>query len=188
MPATAAAAAAAAEGARAIRSCARAASVCWPGAHVRAHAAIGASAQPSSPSACSLAAGASSSVSCSIRPGSACGIDGPIGRCAALQRVRRGGRAAMSAHNCFQCGVPGGWFILPDTFFTSVNDVVSVSGHKCKLNHRATSRAESGEESCAAGPASSRQLLGRSAADVSEASVHRSRGPPPSRERCEKLL
>jgi hypothetical protein len=63
------------------------------GAHVRAHAAIGASAQPSSPSACSLAAGASSSVSCSIRPGSACGIDGPIGRCAALQRARSG-RAA----------------------------------------------------------------------------------------------
>eukprot|EP00966_Prymnesium_polylepis_P234463 5423352-Prymnesium_polylepis.1 len=36
MPATAAAAAAAAEGARAIRSCARAASVCWPGACARA--------------------------------------------------------------------------------------------------------------------------------------------------------
>eukprot|EP00966_Prymnesium_polylepis_P089456 2071021-Prymnesium_polylepis.1 len=53
---------------------------------------------------------------------------------------------------------------------------------QCKLHHRATSRAESGEEGCAAGPASSRQLLGRSAADVSEASVHRSRGPPPSRE------
>eukprot|EP00966_Prymnesium_polylepis_P043372 1006348-Prymnesium_polylepis.1 len=35
-PATAAAAAAAAEGARAIRRCARAASVCWPGACARA--------------------------------------------------------------------------------------------------------------------------------------------------------
>eukprot|EP00966_Prymnesium_polylepis_P018946 436578-Prymnesium_polylepis.1 len=50
MPATAAAAAAAAEGARRrarrIRSCARAASVCWPGACVRPHAATRASAQP----------------------------------------------------------------------------------------------------------------------------------------------
>eukprot|EP00966_Prymnesium_polylepis_P001989 45302-Prymnesium_polylepis.1 len=41
--------AAAAAGARAIRSCACAASVCASGVHVRAHAAIGASAQPSSP-------------------------------------------------------------------------------------------------------------------------------------------
>eukprot|EP00966_Prymnesium_polylepis_P070271 1633512-Prymnesium_polylepis.2 len=38
----------------------------------------------------------------------------------------------------------------------------------CKLHHRATSRAERGEESCGAGPASSRQLSGRSAVDVSE--------------------
>eukprot|EP00966_Prymnesium_polylepis_P110975 2567209-Prymnesium_polylepis.1 len=93
MPATAAAAAAAAaEGTRAIRSCARAASVCRR-VHVRAHAAIGPSAQPSSPSACRMAAGPSSSVMCSIRPGSASGIDGPIGRCAALQRAKSG-RAA----------------------------------------------------------------------------------------------
>eukprot|EP00966_Prymnesium_polylepis_P197801 4583178-Prymnesium_polylepis.1 len=44
---------------------------------------------------------------------------------------------------------------------------------KCKLHHRATSviTCRSGEESRAAGSASSRQLLDRSAADVSEASV-----------------
>eukprot|EP00966_Prymnesium_polylepis_P319888 7376308-Prymnesium_polylepis.1 len=50
---------------------------------------------------------------------------------------------------------------------------------------------ESGEESCGAGPASSSQLSGRSAADVSAASVHRAsraRRPPPSKERCQKLL
>ena len=68
MPATAAAAAAAAAaGARATRSCARAASVCR--VHVRAHAAIGTSAQPSSPRACRLTAGPISSVLCSIRHG-----------------------------------------------------------------------------------------------------------------------
>ena len=54
-------------GARATRSCARAASVCR--VHVRAHAAIGTSAQPSSPRACRLTAGPISSVLCSIRHG-----------------------------------------------------------------------------------------------------------------------
>ncbi len=58
----------------------------------------------------------------------------------------------------------------------------------CKLHHRATSRAESGEESCGARPASSSHVSGRSAADVSAASVHRARRPPPSKERCKKLL
>ena len=90
MPATAAAAAAAAEGARAIRSCARAASVCGR-VHVRAHGPIGTAAQPSSLSACCLTAGPNSAVSCSIRHGSASGLDGPFGRCAALQRATRGG-------------------------------------------------------------------------------------------------
>eukprot|EP00966_Prymnesium_polylepis_P179197 4148643-Prymnesium_polylepis.1 len=28
-------------------------------------------------------------------------------------------RAAMTAYKCFRCGVPGGCFILPDTFCTS---------------------------------------------------------------------
>ena len=61
--------AATAEGARAIRSCARAASVCRGQVHVRAHGAIGASAQPSSLCACRLGAGPISSVMCSIWPG-----------------------------------------------------------------------------------------------------------------------
>eukprot|EP00966_Prymnesium_polylepis_P174854 4046602-Prymnesium_polylepis.1 len=61
MPATAAAAAAA-EGARATRCCARAASVCRAAGrvHVRAHAAIGSAAQLSSLSACRLTAGTNS--------------------------------------------------------------------------------------------------------------------------------
>eukprot|EP00966_Prymnesium_polylepis_P264389 6108052-Prymnesium_polylepis.1 len=42
---------------------------------------------------------------------------------------------------------------------------------KCKLHHRATPRAESGEESCGARPANSSQLSGRSAADVAACSV-----------------
>eukprot|EP00966_Prymnesium_polylepis_P218329 5053312-Prymnesium_polylepis.1 len=69
MPATAAAAAAAAEGARATRTVARARRLCAVWVHVRAHGPIGTAAQPSSPSACHLAAGLSSLVSCSIRPG-----------------------------------------------------------------------------------------------------------------------
>eukprot|EP00966_Prymnesium_polylepis_P199368 4619869-Prymnesium_polylepis.1 len=37
---------------------------------------------------------------CSIRPGSACGIYGPIGRCATLQRARRG--PALGDHRLSQ--------------------------------------------------------------------------------------
>eukprot|EP00966_Prymnesium_polylepis_P300027 6933324-Prymnesium_polylepis.1 len=39
---------------------------------------------------------------CSIRPGSACGIDRPIGRCAALQRARERASGGMSACYCFR--------------------------------------------------------------------------------------
>eukprot|EP00966_Prymnesium_polylepis_P178352 4130381-Prymnesium_polylepis.1 len=66
MPATAAAAAA---GARATRSCARSTVGVPRRVHVRAHAAIGTTAQPSSPSACRLLAGPISSVLSSIRHG-----------------------------------------------------------------------------------------------------------------------
>eukprot|EP00966_Prymnesium_polylepis_P052334 1211859-Prymnesium_polylepis.1 len=54
---------------------------------------------------------------------------GSTGQSAGAQpcSVRVAASGGMSAYNCFRCGVPGGRFILPDTFFTSSNEVVSVS-------------------------------------------------------------